>query len=263
MAAAVQMEFGSAYRTRGFLDSARTAASTSRPEGSRHWCTPIPSNARISAAPRSLRTASIRFAAKPDRNATKSSPSTYRAARSAAIGIVARSASIGFAATAGSMGRPGLRAVQGSPATTPPPPPPAPLAVAGTTANSATTTATHDVRTTFARVDMSNPCPESCLWGKRIVPTRGHTRLSAAKPTRFESAGGPMHEQAAPPSSEEEVLHVRLDRDLLRRLQEKAHSLQTDEATFVRWCIMTGVFLSDVNSFVRVRLGEEARGGGG
>ena len=72
-----------------------------------------------------------------------------------------------------------------------------------------------------------------------------------------------MHEQAAPPSSEEEVLQVRLDRDLLRRLQEKARSLQTDEATFVRWCIMTGVFLSDVNSFVRVRLGEEARGGGG
>lgn len=60
-----------------------------------------------------------------------------------------------------------------------------------------------------------------------------------------------------------EVLKIRIDPELLELVKEKATSLNLDVSTFVRWCIMTGVFLSDVNSFVRVRLGEEARGGGG
>jgi len=48
-----------------------------------------------------------------------------------------------------------------------------------------------------------------------------------------------------------ETLKVRIDPELLEMVRAKAKELQTDVSTYVRWCILTGVYLSDLNNFVR------------
>jgi len=53
---------------------------------------------------------------------------------------------------------------------------------------------------------------------------------------------------------------VDLGPDLLRRVEEKARSQGTDVTTFARWCILTGLFLGDVNKFVRTKMAQEAGG---
>lgn len=53
------------------------------------------------------------------------------------------------------------------------------------------------------------------------------------------------------------VLRIRLDSDTIARVKEKAKTLNTDISTFVKWCIHTGLFLEDVNAFVRSRKDEE------
>ena len=52
-----------------------------------------------------------------------------------------------------------------------------------------------------------------------------------------------------------EVLKVRIDPELLRLVRQKAESLNLDVSTFVRWCIMTGLVLGDLNAFVRKKTG--------
>lgn len=47
------------------------------------------------------------------------------------------------------------------------------------------------------------------------------------------------------------ILQIRLDSQTITRVKEKAKSLNTDVSTFVKWCIHTGLFLEDVNAFVR------------
>ncbi len=47
------------------------------------------------------------------------------------------------------------------------------------------------------------------------------------------------------------ILQIRLDPHTITRVKEKAKSLNTDVSTFVKWCIHTGLFLEDVNAFVR------------
>ena len=54
-----------------------------------------------------------------------------------------------------------------------------------------------------------------------------------------------------------EVLKLRIDPELLELVKEKARSLNLDVSTFVRWCIMTGLVLGDLNAFVRTRIGEK------
>lgn len=53
-----------------------------------------------------------------------------------------------------------------------------------------------------------------------------------------------------------EVLRVRIDPDLLEQVKEEAKRLNTDLSTYVRWCIRTGLYFRDLNSFVRSRMGE-------
>ncbi len=50
-----------------------------------------------------------------------------------------------------------------------------------------------------------------------------------------------------------ETLRVRIDPELLDAVREKAKSLNTDLSTYVRWCIQTGLFLDDLNAFVRAQ----------
>ena len=54
-----------------------------------------------------------------------------------------------------------------------------------------------------------------------------------------------------------EVLKLRIEPELLEKVKERAGDLGVDISTFVRWCIMTGLFLPDLNAFVRSKMGEE------
>ena len=47
------------------------------------------------------------------------------------------------------------------------------------------------------------------------------------------------------------TLKVRIDPELLDQIKKKANGLNTDVSTYVRWCIRTGLYLEDLNSFIR------------
>jgi predicted HicB family RNase H-like nuclease len=52
------------------------------------------------------------------------------------------------------------------------------------------------------------------------------------------------------------TLKVRIDNDLLEHVKDEAKRLDTDVSTYVRWCIRTGLYLGDLNTFVRSKSGE-------
>ena len=52
------------------------------------------------------------------------------------------------------------------------------------------------------------------------------------------------------------TLKVRIDAELLDSVKEEAKRLNTDVSTYVRWCVRTGLYLGDLNSFVRSKSGE-------
>jgi hypothetical protein len=47
------------------------------------------------------------------------------------------------------------------------------------------------------------------------------------------------------------TLKVRIDADLFKQMEVEIDRLLTDMSTYVRWCIRTGLYLKDLNSFVR------------
>ena len=49
------------------------------------------------------------------------------------------------------------------------------------------------------------------------------------------------------------TLKVRVDPDLLEHVKIEAKKLNTDVSTYIRWCIHTGLYLEDLNSFIRSR----------
>jgi len=53
-----------------------------------------------------------------------------------------------------------------------------------------------------------------------------------------------------------ETLKVRIDPDLLDSVKAKSKELKTDVSTYVRWCLLTGLFLDDLNTFVRSKAKE-------
>ena len=53
----------------------------------------------------------------------------------------------------------------------------------------------------------------------------------------------------------DEVLTIRIDSSLLQLVRDKAADLGMDVSTFVRWCIVTGASLSDLNAFIRAKVG--------
>ena len=48
------------------------------------------------------------------------------------------------------------------------------------------------------------------------------------------------------------TLKVKVDPELYNRLKKEAKKFDTDIPTYVRWCIKTGLYLDELNSFVRV-----------
>ena len=55
-----------------------------------------------------------------------------------------------------------------------------------------------------------------------------------------------------------EILELRIDAELLRSMKDKAKELNVQLSTLARWCVTTGLFLFDLNSFVRSRSATEA-----
>jgi hypothetical protein len=53
------------------------------------------------------------------------------------------------------------------------------------------------------------------------------------------------------------LLKVRIDPDLLDHVKSEAKRLDIDVSTYVRWCIQTGLYLKDLNSFIHSKSGEE------
>ena len=53
------------------------------------------------------------------------------------------------------------------------------------------------------------------------------------------------------------TLKVRIDPELYDKLKSEADRLNTDVSSYVRWCIQTGLYLEELNSFIRSKSGEE------
>ena len=47
------------------------------------------------------------------------------------------------------------------------------------------------------------------------------------------------------------VLRVRVDPELLGLVTTEAERLGIDVSTYIRWCIQTGLYLEDLNLFIR------------
>ena len=52
------------------------------------------------------------------------------------------------------------------------------------------------------------------------------------------------------------TLKVRIDPELYDKVKNESKRLDTDVSTYVRWCIQTGLYLEDLNSFIRSKSGE-------
>ena len=55
----------------------------------------------------------------------------------------------------------------------------------------------------------------------------------------------------------DEILELRIEAELLDSIKDKAKKLNVQVATLARWCVTTGLFLFDLNSFVRSRRATE------
>ena len=49
------------------------------------------------------------------------------------------------------------------------------------------------------------------------------------------------------------TLRIRMDPDLLEHVKSEAQRLDIDVSTYVRWCIRTGIYLDDLNKYVKSR----------
>jgi hypothetical protein len=46
------------------------------------------------------------------------------------------------------------------------------------------------------------------------------------------------------------TLKIRVEPELLELIQNEVKRLDTDMSTYIRWCIRTGLYLEDLNSFL-------------
>lgn len=53
------------------------------------------------------------------------------------------------------------------------------------------------------------------------------------------------------------ILRLRIDPSLLDLLKCEAERKGTDVSTYVRWCIQTGLYLEDLNVFIKMKKEEE------
>lgn len=53
------------------------------------------------------------------------------------------------------------------------------------------------------------------------------------------------------------TIRVRIDPELLKKVKKEAKRLNTDVSTYVRWCVRTGIYLDDLNLFIKSKRREE------
>jgi predicted DNA-binding protein len=53
------------------------------------------------------------------------------------------------------------------------------------------------------------------------------------------------------------TLKIRIDQELLNQIKEESKRLDTDISSYVRWCIQTGLYLKDMNTFIKSTSKEE------
>ena len=53
------------------------------------------------------------------------------------------------------------------------------------------------------------------------------------------------------------TLKIRIDQELLDQVKEESKRVNTDISSYVRWCIQTGLYLKDLNTFIRSTSKEE------
>ncbi len=51
-------------------------------------------------------------------------------------------------------------------------------------------------------------------------------------------------------NKQSKTLKIRIEPELLELIQNEVRRLDTDMSTYIRWCIRTGLYLEDVNSFL-------------
>ncbi len=49
------------------------------------------------------------------------------------------------------------------------------------------------------------------------------------------------------------TIRVRIDPELLEHVKSEAERLNSDMSTYVRWCIRTGLYLDELNIYIRSR----------
>jgi predicted HicB family RNase H-like nuclease len=54
-----------------------------------------------------------------------------------------------------------------------------------------------------------------------------------------------------------DTLRVRVDAELLELVKKEAERLNTDVSTYVRWCMRTGLYLEELNTFIKARSKED------
>ena len=53
------------------------------------------------------------------------------------------------------------------------------------------------------------------------------------------------------------TLKIRIDQELLDQIKDESKRVDTDISSYVRWCIQTGLYLKDLNIFIRSTSKEE------
>ncbi len=52
------------------------------------------------------------------------------------------------------------------------------------------------------------------------------------------------------------TLKIRIDPELLEHIKEESEKQNIDVSSYVRWCLRTGLYLKDLNTFIHSRSGE-------
>ena len=52
------------------------------------------------------------------------------------------------------------------------------------------------------------------------------------------------------------TLKIRIDSELLDHIKNESENLDIDVSSYVRWCLRTGLYLKDLNTFIHSKSGE-------
>jgi predicted DNA-binding protein len=55
------------------------------------------------------------------------------------------------------------------------------------------------------------------------------------------------------------TLKIRIDPELLEHIKNESEDLGVDVSSYVRWCLRTGLYLKDLNTFIHSKSGENKK----